>query len=729
MRFNAQPLAVLLCCFCTRSEAHNWINMPARVYRVSPGACPKRLNLQQAHVQVNQGDTIPVEWASGHSGTEGNWVLVHAKDEGHVRSWNYGVAKSYFDGAKSVEKFKVYHVTEKKKADSYLPIKHSKDGFCGKAGSKLFTKTVERKDLGAYDRPTVFPHNSRRSQSASDYGFLEYNPASPCSVSTWTSYQNDQYPWVQAASKYKVVWNAAANGALSLFKVPDNIPPGKYVLFWYWRGYNNCIDMDIVVRSNKIDDKWGTPPSSAARIVTRVDHCQTQRRSVSTADPSTAIPARNQLPDARAKYESENQRVASDYKTANEQGTFRQQMRNAVKQIKTKEYKVANEKNERRQKGYQRGLDGWKKILQENTDLNNKALNADKVMAAAKKAYEVVFDKAYGNLNRQDWGLSDTRCKVVPAGGDAAAICGALCEVNYLGSKQCDSVNIMDAQLPATSAFAGQLNSMIPDQCKDMTIGTGAKICYALKEGPETDGGDAVDVTTDPEDPVFYSTCIKYQQNLQPVFSGNTCGDACFLGEKEADFPTWRYGDKCVSCDLMHKNDNSDIKFVPEWTLASTCENCDGSTAQPTQTPTTATPTTAPCGKDSWGETCEDGCLMPCSKGKQRCCFKIYTEALCNSKGIERYGNPGIYHCTDGPAAKESAPAPTPPPTPPPTKAISPTSSCGKDSWGKTCEDGCLLSCSKGKKKCCKKKLNKDKCIRKKGSYRCTELAETWGEI
>ena len=159
--------------------------------------------------------------------------------------------------------------------------------------------------------------------------------------------------------------------------------------------------------------------------------------SAPAADPS-AIPARKQLPEAKAKYESENQRVAGDYKTVSEQGTSRQQMRNVVKQIGFKaNYRVAKKTNERRKKGYQRGLDAFKKILQQNTDLNNKALNADKVMAAVKKAYEAVFDKAYGALNRKDWGLSDTRCKVVRAGGDVAEICGALCGVNYLGPSHC----------------------------------------------------------------------------------------------------------------------------------------------------------------------------------------------------------------------------------------------------------------------------------------------------
>jgi hypothetical protein len=195
--------------------------------------------------------------------------------------------------------------------------------------------------------------------------------------------------------------------------------------------------------------------------------------------------------------------------------------------------------------------------------------------------HKTAFANYYGKLNQVDWGVSYPHCTVVPEGDTDASVCTTLCtqaigKDKLKNSARCDSINVIPWKLPSTSAFPGQLNPAIPDQCKDMEVPDGARICYALTEGKATDAGSAFTITADPEDPVFYSTCFKLQPSADIQFDGPTCklSKACELPET-ATPPTWRYGEKCVSCGQMKFNANILTSFVPEWQLASDCTKCN----------------------------------------------------------------------------------------------------------------------------------------------------------
>ena len=91
-------------------------------------------------------------------------------------------------------------------------------------------------------------------------------------------------------------------------------------------------------------------------------------------------------------------------------------------------------------------------------------------------------------------------------------------------------------------------------------------------------------------DPAWYSTCLKTRPSQQRDFAEPTCGQPCILEEADSGGSSaggqWRFGDRCISCDLMRKNSvesTSDAKFIPEWTLAppNTCSDCNAQT-QPT---------------------------------------------------------------------------------------------------------------------------------------------------
>lgn len=120
--------------------------------------------------------------------------------------------------------------------------------------------------MGLYKRPSNF----QKIGSGPPYSLWEFNAEmdSKCRTTTWAGYRNQKHPWVVAALSYKIAVGAATQGGLSLFKIPDDVPSGKYgnkllgirvlrlgwgaVLHWWWRRYLNCLDVDVVVKSKQV---------------------------------------------------------------------------------------------------------------------------------------------------------------------------------------------------------------------------------------------------------------------------------------------------------------------------------------------------------------------------------------------------------------------------------------------------------------------------------------------
>jgi hypothetical protein len=149
--------------------------------------------------------------------------------------------------------------------------------------------------------------------------------------------------------------------------------------------------------------------------------------------------------------------------------------------------------------------------------------------------------------------------------------CAAECQKN----NECDSYIVSPAVLPASAKYRGTFapsqNSHLPAVCDKLVAGfTTDKdkrmVCYPIRSGDRPVVGPPYKIVTDPEDPVFYSTC--YQRKAAWTFK-DTCV-ACNPPPATADF---RFGDQCISCRDMNRNYLSSAG--PFWKVADVCEDCD----------------------------------------------------------------------------------------------------------------------------------------------------------
>ena len=94
-------------------------------------------------------------------------------------------------------------------------------------------------------------------------------------------------------------------------------------------------------------------------------------------------------------------------------------------------------------------------------------------------------------------------------------------------------------------------------------------ICWGVQGRPEETlpiPKNEYTISSDPEDPIFYSTCYFKQNDWRWESTGRK--------QRETSTP-WKYEDRCVNCDDHRQKKNSKNYEFPRWHLDPTCRDCD----------------------------------------------------------------------------------------------------------------------------------------------------------
>lgn len=172
-------------------------------------------------------------------------------------------------------------------------------------------------------------------------------------------------------------------------------------------------------------------------------------------------------------------------------------------------------------------------------------------------------------------GVSDKPCSGRSCGG--GTVCGRITK-NRIGRNEyyvdCKGVvgKYVYVQLPGSGRIFPldvQVNRYRPD-----SVTPGARACYGVEAREMTSTTPEYIVTSDPEDPIFYSTCYVREPNIK------------WLGrEPQAPPSRWRYQNHCLDCSVYHENKQvkSDPFGLPAlWQMADGhCIHCDNEPTPP----------------------------------------------------------------------------------------------------------------------------------------------------
>ena len=178
----------------------------------------------------------------------------------------------------------------------------------------------------------------------------------------------------------------------------------------------------------------------------------------------------------------------------------------------------------------------------------------------------------------------DITCIVMKA-GTSAQECMTRCE----GQKWCNAINVVRLTHPSDVRFSSvPVNIPFDDnECKKETLlkrandlslnDEDAMVCYGfdveLVEQPEV--GEKYTSTVDPLDPVFYSTCYRFDTTTSVIIAGNAgASPTAAPRPRDPTMDLWRTGGKCLACADVQASAVSPATFVPKWTFVDDCVEC-----------------------------------------------------------------------------------------------------------------------------------------------------------
>jgi hypothetical protein len=114
-------------------------------------------------------------------------------------------------------------------------------------------------------------------QEANEMTMFEY-PEAAHADDKHASYSSALLPWVLSVFRYRQVNKYPKQFDIAPFEIPPGSPSGQYIVHYLWRGYRDCIDVDVLDGTPVagVDDTseaiYGEPATTEAFV--RLDHCQ-----------------------------------------------------------------------------------------------------------------------------------------------------------------------------------------------------------------------------------------------------------------------------------------------------------------------------------------------------------------------------------------------------------------------------------------------------------------------
>jgi hypothetical protein len=184
------------------------------------------------------------------------------------------------------------------------------------------------------------------------------------------------------------------------------------------------------------------------------------------------------------------------------------------------------------------------------------------------------IDHCLFNMTLNNFAIQSS-CVELKQGEGPQGCIEACAKVNTPDYAACHGVQISPVVLPATAKFRGMYQSgtsHVPDQTKCAPAGfaSTSSVCYPIRVGDTPIVGPPFKVTSDPEDPVFYSTCYRKKP-------GWAFQQACPACKPPVLKPTNKFGytqQSCITCRDMYTNQSPLV--TPFWVMDSTCFACDG---------------------------------------------------------------------------------------------------------------------------------------------------------
>ena len=270
----------------TLGSGHNWINSPrsraSRASTIMP--CRQRTDPDTPHVQVNPAQPFLVEWTNGHPRSTHYFVLLPAAREAELSTLSEAVLEQYLrDAPTSAVR---YEGPAWQKRHWGWTDRQARGGANDHSEfiSEGKIEVTDPSDPYYLQRPSAFfCSDMGRARDvdgacaqADDMRLYKYAPGG-YAEDVRVSYTHDDHPWIISVHRFRQVDMWAQQFDTAPFELPAGTPPGQYIVHYFWRGYRDCIDVDVLPPSLPVpclsNATYGHEDASLTSYQ-RIDHCQ-----------------------------------------------------------------------------------------------------------------------------------------------------------------------------------------------------------------------------------------------------------------------------------------------------------------------------------------------------------------------------------------------------------------------------------------------------------------------
>jgi len=185
------------------------------------------------------------------------------------------------------------------------------------------------------------------------------------------------------------------------------------------------------------------------------------------------------------------------------------------------------------------------------------------------------IDHCVFNMTLNNFAFLQSGCTELKQDDSPAGCVDVCAQKNTPTYSACQGVQVSPITLPSTAKFPGMHQagtSHLPSTatCAIAGMDPTSSVCYEVRIGDAPIVGPPFKVVSDPEDPVFYSTCYRKKP-------GWTFQQSCPACVPPVLKPTNKFGftqQSCVTCRDMYTNQSPLV--TPFWVMAPDCFACDG---------------------------------------------------------------------------------------------------------------------------------------------------------
>ncbi len=91
------------------------------------------------------------------------------------------------------------------------------------------------------------------------------------------AYKNPNLPWIVALHRFEIRGHYPQSADTAHFRFPPGTPAGQYIAYYYWGGYRDCVDIDVLPDHKPVTPTkrgiYGYRPNEPDSYI-KTDHCQ-----------------------------------------------------------------------------------------------------------------------------------------------------------------------------------------------------------------------------------------------------------------------------------------------------------------------------------------------------------------------------------------------------------------------------------------------------------------------